>query len=241
MNMPDCGSRPVVHANGGIWARCLPFAVFMLVLALRSLFPDADPGAGAPAAAALDVRWLYAAQALVALIALGLYRGRYVELRRQQSSALGWAASLVVGTALFLLWIAPLPSWTTTGDVAAHFQPIDGSGALRWDLVIVRVLGAVAVVPLMEELFWRSFLLRWIDRRDFLTLAPQATSWMAIGLSSAVFALAHNLWLAALIAGMAYALLYRRFGNLWYPILAHATTNALLAGWVLRTRAWGYW
>jgi len=59
--------------------------------------------------------------------------------------------------------------------------------------------------------------------------------------SSAVFALAHDLWLAGLIAGLIYALLYRRFANLWYCIIAHATSNLALAGWVLWSGAWQYW
>jgi CAAX prenyl protease-like protein len=99
----------------------------------------------------------------------------------------------------------------------------------------------VLVVPVMEELFWRSFLMRWIDRRDFLTLAPPRSSVAALVISSTVFALAHQLWLAGLIAGLAYGWIYRRTGNLWFPILAHASTNLLLGLWVIDQRAWSYW
>jgi CAAX prenyl protease-like protein len=105
----------------------------------------------------------------------------------------------------------------------------------------MRVTGAVLVVPVMEELFWRSFLMRWIDRRGFLEMAPEQVSWVGILASSAVFALAHDLWLAGLLAGVVYALLYRQLGNIWYSIIAHATTNLALAGWVLWRGAWQYW
>jgi len=93
----------------------------------------------------------------------------------------------------------------------------------------------------MEELFWRSFLMRWIDRRNFLSLKPASVSWFAVLASSAVFALAHELWVAGLLAGLMYAQIYRRLQNLWYPILAHATTNLALAAWVVHQRAWGFW
>jgi CAAX prenyl protease-like protein len=83
--------------------------------------------------------------------------------------------------------------------------------------------------------------MRWIDRRAFLALAPAQVSWLGILASSAVFALAHDLWLAGFVAGVVYALLYRQYSNIWYPIIAHATTNLALAGWVLWTGAWQYW
>ena len=105
----------------------------------------------------------------------------------------------------------------------------------------MRTAGAVLVVPIMEELFWRSFLMRWIDKRNFLALAPHAASLTAMAASSAVFALAHDLWLCAFCAGMIYAQIYRRTENIWYAVLAHATTNALLAGWVVSRSAWVYW
>ena len=59
--------------------------------------------------------------------------------------------------------------------------------------------------------------------------------------SSAVFALAHTLWLAALLAGLAYAWLYRSTGTLWAAVIAHAVTNGLLGAWVVATGQWHYW
>ena len=97
------------------------------------------------------------------------------------------------------------------------------------------------VVPVMEELFWRSFLLRWLERRSFLEVSPARTGRFALLASSGVFALAHDLWLAGFLAGLVYTLLYRRLGNLWYCVIAHATTNLLLAAWVVATRSWEYW
>jgi uncharacterized protein len=221
------------------WVRAAPFVLFMILLAARSTLGD-----GALerfGAANLDVRWLYAVQAALAAGALIYWRRRYGELMSPAVLASGTLVSLGAGVAVFLLWIAPMPEWMHVGSGTVAFVPVDERGELRWDLIAARMIGAVLVVPVMEELFWRSFLLRWIDRRDFLALSPAQVSGYALLLSSAAFASAHDLWFAALVAGLVYAGLYRRYGNLWYPIIAHATTNFLLAIWVLDRRAWSYW
>ena len=58
---------------------------------------------------------------------------------------------------------------------------------------------------------------------------------------SVLFATEHRLWFAGLLAGLAYGWLYKRSGNLWVPIVAHALTNALLAAYVLATGSWSFW
>ena len=60
-------------------------------------------------------------------------------------------------------------------------------------------------------------------------------------LSSLVFMLAHSQWLAAMVAGMAYAWLYRYTRTLWAPILAHAVTNGILGVWVVVFGNWQFW
>jgi hypothetical protein len=99
----------------------------------------------------------------------------------------------------------------------------------------------VLVVPVMEELFWRSLVMRWIDQRDFLAADPRRATLAAFLISSGLFALEHTLWLAGLLAGLAYAWLYRRTGNLRVAIASHALTNGLLGAWILATHDWRYW
>jgi hypothetical protein len=102
-------------------------------------------------------------------------------------------------------------------------------------------MGAAIVVPLMEELFWRSYVMRWFDKSDFLSVSPERVSGYAYLGSACLFALEHHLWLAGLIAGLVYGELYKTYKNLWVPIVAHAVTNALLGIWVLSTQHWSYW
>jgi CAAX prenyl protease-like protein len=216
--------------------RIAPFALFIAVLAARGALGDDAGGRFG-----FDARWLYGVQAAAALAALLAWRAHYIEFAQAPRSASSWLVSVGAGLALFLLWIAPMPGWMHLGVQPVPFVPLADDGTLRWGLVVARAAGAALVVPLMEELFWRSFLMRWIDRRDFLALPPGHAGALAVLASSGVFALAHDLWLAALLAGLVYAQLYRRLGNLWYPVIAHATTNLALAAWVVGQRAWSYW
>lgn len=216
-------------------ARVLPFALYIGFLAAGPLIVDALPG--------VDRRWLYAAQIGAVVLALGFFARHYAELRVVQPlSATQWLAGLATGVAVFVLWINLDLPWAMLGDGAAPgFDPRHADGAIDWPLAAVRLFGAAAVVPVMEELFWRSFIMRWIDRADFLHLAPAAVGLRALVLSSIVFGVAHDLWLAGILAGLAYGWLYMRSGNLWSPILAHGVTNLLLGVWVLATGNWRFW
>ena len=64
---------------------------------------------------------------------------------------------------------------------------------------------------------------------------------VTVVLSTFLFMLAHTLWLAAILAGLAYAWLYRRTGRLWVPVVAHAVTNGVLGAWVIATGQWAFW
>lgn len=213
--------------------RCLPFAVFIAALALRGVSEGTT-----------DTRWLYALQAGASALALGLLWRHYSELRPArlaEQPLFGWLLSVAAGLAVFGLWVALTAPWMRMGEPVTSFVPVQADSSLHWGLIALRSAGAVLVVPLIEELFWRSFLMRWIDRRDFLSLAPQQTSLYAWLASSAVFALAHDLWLAGLLAGLVFGALYRRSGQIWHAVLAHAVANLALAVWVVTQRAWGFW
>ncbi len=213
--------------------RILPFGLFMLLLALRGALAGND---------GIDARWIYGLNVvLVGGLLLWLWR-EYGELVRQLAPDTREALlAVAVGGVVFALWISLDAPWMALGEPTASFVPVDAAGRLMWPLIAVRWLGATLVVPVMEELFWRSFLMRWIDSVRFEAVMPQRTTLKAVVLSTFVFTLAHTLWLAAAIAGLAYAWLYVRTGKLWVPILAHAVTNGVLGAWVVATGNWAYW
>ena len=214
-------------------ARCYPFALFMVLLALRGYLPEAE---------GLDTRWIYGLSVLMVGAMLFSYRREYGERARQTLPTASEAGmSVAAGLLVFVLWIKLDAPWMQIAEPTASFLPIHRDGTLIWPLVVLRWIGAALVVPLMEELFWRSFLMRWIEKPMFETVDPQGVGIKAIVLSTFVFVLAHTLWLAAIVAGLAYALLYRRTGKLWTAIIAHAVTNGALGIWVVKTGQWQFW
>lgn len=223
-----------VHARPAWVPRTVPFALFIGALVVRAALDD-DAGA-----LGFDAAWLYALQLVPAAIALAWFWPRLEELRKRPEAA-RLLSALAAGAVVFALWISLTAPWMRIGEPVASFVPVAADGTLQWPLIVLRALGAALLVPLIEELFWRSFVMRWIDRRDFRSLPPRAVSWFAVLASSAVFALEHDLWLAGLVAGLIYALTYARTGNLWNAVIAHATTNLLLAAWVVHGRQWAFW
>ena len=216
-------------------ARVVPFAAFMVLLAARSAVPE-DGSWG------IDPRWLYGLMVLVVGGLLAWFWREYGELVAQQLPTLGEAAlGVAVGLVVFGLWINLDAPWMRLGEPSAGFVPKDAAGQLMWPLIAVRWVGASLLVPVMEELFWRSFLMRWAQSPQFESVVPQRVGLKAVVLSTFVFMLAHTLWLAAIIAGLAYAWLYVRIGKLWVPVIAHAVTNGALGVWVVQTQQWAFW
>ena len=225
----------VANLSRAAWLRVIPFAVFMVLLALRGALP-ADGSAG------IDARWVYGLTVTVVGALLALWWRNYGELAAQVwPTARETLLAVAVGLVVFALWISLDAPWMRVGEPTAAFVPLDAQGQPMWSLIAVRWVGAALLVPVMEELFWRSFLMRWLEHGSFESVAPQSVGLRAVVLSTFVFTLAHTLWLGAVVAGLAYAWLYRRTGKLWVPVIAHAVTNGVLGVWVVMTGNWAFW
>jgi CAAX prenyl protease-like protein len=228
-------STPAGFVTPGI-ARTVPFAVFIAFVVLQS---TAD---GWLRTMGLDTRWLYPARSVAVAVLLLFFWRHYTELHTFSGvTGRRIAVAFAAGVGVFLLWINLDFAWATLGG-STSFDPThsDGSG-FDWLLVCLRVIGLALIVPVMEELFWRSFLLRWLDRHDFLAHDPGKVSLRAMLMCAVLFASEHSLWLAGLLAGLVYILVYMRGGNLWLPILRHVTTNTALACWIMATGNWQFW
>jgi hypothetical protein len=215
--------------------RCAPFAVFIALLALRGAAPS-DGSWG------IDPNWIYAWSVLLVGALLWAWRREYGELfaqtRPQAREAL---LAVLVGSVVFGLVITLDSPWMRLGEATAGFRPVDAQGNMIWTLVAIRWVGAALLVPVMEELFWRSFLMRWIEAAQFEAVDPGRVGLRAVVLSTFVFMLAHPLWLSAVLAGFAYAWLYIRSARLWSSVIAHGVTNGLLGIWVVLSGNWGFW
>jgi len=211
-----------------VLARVLPFATYIVFLVADSVRPD-ELGGG----------WLYALQVAAVAALLAWLWPAYEELRGgPRPTGRDWLLGLAVGAIVFALWINLDFGWAQVGSgrgVAGELAANDRHVGL-----LLRLLGAVLVVPVMEELFWRSFLMRWLENREFRAVDPRSVSWRAVSITSVVFGAEHHLWLAGIVAGLAYGWLYRHTGSIWTVILAHALTNLLLEVWVHRTGSWQF-
>ena len=96
-------------------------------------------------------------------------------------------------------------------------------------------------VPIAEELAFRGYLLKLLTRRQPAEGLPLPFDWIALAGSSLLFGALHGHWVAGTLAGMVYGLVRYRSGRIGDAVIAHATTNAALALYVLSTGRWSYW
>jgi CAAX prenyl protease-like protein len=104
-----------------------------------------------------------------------------------------------------------------------------------------RIVGSVLTVPIAEELAFRGYLLRRLISAEFENVSFRQFSWLSLLGSSLVFGALHDRLLAGTLAGVVYALVLRRRGELCDAVVAHATTNLLIAAYVLATGTWSLW
>ncbi len=150
-----------------------------------------------------------------------------------------WLA-VISGVFVFIIWVLPEGLYPQIGH--SEFNPYKyASGYGVYLLIAFRLIGASLIVPVMEELFWRSFALRFVIKYDFKSVPLGQFSWFSFIIISVLFGLEHHRWLVGIVAGMVYAgVLYHR-KNLFDPILSHAITNFLLGLYVVSTHRWSFW
>ena len=181
--------------------------------------------------------WLYPLRFIAAVISIWSFRHELKKLNWR----FGWLAP-VAGAAVFLLWIAPV--WwaqqrsTSTLGVALAALPFTA----RWAWILIRMTAAVATVPIAEELAFRGYLARRLVQRDFTAVPFASMTAVSVGLSSVAFGLMHGQhWLAGIVAGLTYAAALKWRDRIGDAVVAHATSNLLLAAWVILQGDWAQW
>ena len=147
---------------------------------------------------------------------------------------------MALGTAAFAVWVAlegvAIPKLDSPVTVVDGPGMPEGTWMTAW--LFFRVVGSVLTVPLAEELAFRGYLTRRLIKAEYWSLPVGIFTWSSFLLSSALFGMLHGRWIAGTLSGMIFAIaLYRRH-ELTDAVVAHATTNALIALFVL-TRATG--
>ena len=150
-----------------------------------------------------------------------------------------WLAVLS-GVIVFFIWVLPEGLYPQIGH--SEFNPYKrASGYGVYFVITFKLIGATLVVPLMEEIFWRSFALRFAIKSDFKSVPLGRFSWFSFIFISILFGFEHHRWLVGIFAGMIYSGLLYRSKNLFDPILSHAITNLLLGIYVVSTHHWSFW
>jgi CAAX prenyl protease-like protein len=224
-------------------ARCryLPFALFMAFIGLDEIIRLFSKY-GFITLGETTLYYLYPLKVLVVACLLYRYRREYQELKLKDLSKFSTTfAVCVAGLLVFFLWIHM--DWTLgVAEKPRGFNPtLLPGGWVRVVMTMFRVGGAVLVVPLMEELFWRSFLIRYIIDVNFLKVPVGTFNRASFLLTVALFGFEHNYMLAGMIAGIFYNLILYRTKSISNCVLAHAVTNMALALYVLSTGKWQFW
>jgi len=205
-----------------------PFAVFLGFLAVKSYLP-----------------FEYPFRVLVVGAVLFFVSRKAISLRASQP-----VLSVLAGIAVFAIWIGPDLIWpgyrqhwlfenSLTG-AARSSLPLDARTSPGF--LIFRILGTAVLVPIVEELFWRGWLMRYLVSPQFEAVRLGTYSALSFWVTAVLFATEHGpYWEVGLLAGIAFNLWMIRTRSLGDCILAHAVTNACLAAYVLASGEWQYW
>ncbi len=208
-----------------------PFLVFVALLALER-------------ALGLNHLWAYPLRLAAAMATLAVFSYPLLKFRFALP-----AASLGVGLLVFAIWVVP--------DTLFHYRhhwllenPLTGIAAgslpdrLRHSagFLALRIAGSSLVVPVVEELFWRGWLMRWLVQRDWQKVPLGTYRAGSFWLVALLFASEHGpYWEVGLAAGVIYNWWLVRTKSLGDCVLAHAVTNLALGIYVVAAGQWQYW
>jgi len=189
--------------------------------------------------------WELPLRAVVLAAVLLVCSRKVIDLRLR--SPLG---SVLIGGVVFLVWVAPDLLWpeyrqhwlfqnALTGAVSSSLAP---AWRNSWMVLASRSVRSVILVPIIEELFWRGWLMRWLVNADFRKVPLGAYTPRSFWITALLFASEHGpYWEVGLAAGIAYNWWILRTGKLGDCILAHAVTNGVLSAYVILGGKWEYW
>lgn len=221
--------------------RLAPFALYMSFVGLQECLGFLC-GKGVVCLPDQFVLWLYPVKALSVAVLICYFGKHYQEICfRELLKPAYTLVSIVTGITVFALWIRLDFTLPLVGNAQGFNPDILQSQSARIFMIAVRLSGAVLVVPVMEELFWRSFLIRYIIGQEFARIPIGTFTWTSFLISSLLFGFEHHLFLAGIIAGIAYNLLLYHTRSIAHCITAHAVTNLALGIYVISAGKWYLW
>ena len=218
------------------WAYIAPMAVFLVFTwlgtndSVKRAVPHAYPIS-------------YVLKTAVVAAMLWLFRRAYTRIRWDY-----WWLGVIVGVVGIAQWLGMQMFLQRYEIFHPPGQPFDptrafASPAVAYAFIAVRLAGAVLLVPVMEELFWRDFLWRQIlAPNDFKLATIGEWGWAPFLGVSVAFSFVHgHWWLTSIVWALMVAGLLVYTKSLGACIVAHAVTNLLLGAYVLVYRDWTFW
>lgn len=178
-----------------------------------------------------DTHWSYVLKVLPVILILWIFRQHYYQFISKVS-----LLSVSVGGLVGILWVLTEPATSAPTELEVWVKSLGVHAAALW--IFVRFLGLVLLVPIIEELAFRSYLHRALISKRFETVQTGQFTWLAFIVSSILFGFLHERWLAGILAGAVFALLMYRYNRLSDPIVAHMSANLVIAIWVLALDDW---
>lgn len=215
---------------GGAWKYVFPFVIYICMGVLVSSL-----------LAGCGDNPLYVAYTLRTLIVGGIllrYRSLYSELKERRLDLL----ALLAGALIFALWVGLDGHYPMFSSASSYYNPTVFGTELQIILLSVRLVGSVLVAAVIEELFVRSFLLRFLIDPDKWADVPVGTytlgSFVVVVL---FFGFAHFQWLPGILTGIILNLLLYKRKNIYSCVQAHAIANLMLFLYVIYTGSWFFW
>src|SRR5204862_4950355 len=175
--------------------RVFPFGLFLLLTFCQDAFGG------------VARYWFYFGKTLMGAWLIWEMR-HYVEEMRWKVSVPG----IVVGLLAFAIWVG-LSDLLRVMNINPGFLKLK-LGGTPWNpheqfepdwaqaFIITRIVGSTLVVPALEEVFFRSFLYRYIAKKDFERVPVGYYLRIPFIVTSVVFGFEHREWLAGILCGM---------------------------------------
>jgi CAAX prenyl protease-like protein len=233
-------------------AHVVPLVVFLLFFALPPAFRIAHPVQ--PWWRQAPEHWVYPLQTLVSLLLVAWWWPRY---RFRPCDARRFLFAAVVGIVGIAIWLLPgwlhrqfgwhLPAFGVASRAGPGFNPyLFPEGSAAWhSTVLLRFIRLTIAVPLVEEIFWRGFLWRYLadfDRPWFET--PFGVPSVRALVGTSIFMMASHQWVdwpAAFVWSLLAGVVAIKTRSLGACVVCHAVSNLILGVYVMATRQWGYW
>ncbi len=212
----------------GAWRYAFPFAIYLVMADLTRVIL---PGFGG-----YHIYIAYCMRTVAVGYILIKYRSLYTELARWRLGGI----SVPIGVVIFLLWVGLEGRYPVFSSADVHYDPTIFDTAAFGFLVLMRFAGSVLVAPVIEELFCRSFLMRYAVDARWQDVPIGAYTFGSFAIVALFFGFSHFRWLPGILTAILLNLLLYRTKNLSSCVVAHATANLLLLAYVVYVGEWGF-